>query len=106
MSYKKELNATELIDKMIRYEIFKGPAPKTDEGDYDIYALQFTEKFIHNCSQTLARLATDPANISLNTLEGLKSVVLNFIREKPHEDELNEIIMMVLSLTTVRGSTG
>jgi hypothetical protein len=98
---KKSL-ALELIDKMIRCEIFKAPAPESDGGYYNVHALEFTEKFTHNCKETLARLTTDPTNISLNTWEGFKSVVLNFIGEKIDEDELNEIIMMVFSLITSR----
>lgn len=100
----KELTATGLIDKMIHYEIFKVPAPRTDEGYYDVQALQFTRKFTHDCKETLARLAMDPTNISLNAWEGFKSVVLNFTRDKVDEEELNKMIMMVLSLMAVRKS--
>jgi hypothetical protein len=97
-------NAIERIDKMIRFEIFKSPVPGTEGGYYDVHALQFTEKFIQNCNDVLARLGTDPANISLNTWEGFKSIILNFITEKVGEDELNEMIMLVLSLMKVRKS--
>ncbi|MDQ6865020.1 MAG: hypothetical protein M3044_14495 [Thermoproteota archaeon] len=76
MSHKDELTVIELIDKMIRCEIFKGPAVETEEGCYDVHALQFTEKFSRNCIETLARLRYDPNNMSLNTWEGFKSVVV------------------------------
>lgn len=104
MSYEDELHDIDLIDKMIRCEIFRGPAVETEEGCYDVHALQFTKKFSSNCVETLTRLATDPTNISLNTWEGFKSVLLNFLKEKINEDELDEIIMMVLSLIDVKKS--
>jgi hypothetical protein len=75
------------IDKMIRCKIFRGPAPETDEGHYNVRALQFTEKFIHSCNDTLTRLAMDPVNNSLNMSEGFKSLMLNFVKEK----ELKEL---------------
>gem|GEM_PF-5622129 len=52
----------------------------------------------------MTRPATDSTNISLNTWEGFKSVVLNFLKEKVNEDELDEIIMIVLSIIDVKKS--
>jgi hypothetical protein len=68
-----------LIDKMISCQILKKPEA---EEYYDPYALQFTDKFDHDCKETLLRLDSDPANESLGILEGLKSVMLNYLKKK------------------------
>jgi hypothetical protein len=91
-----------LIDKMISSEVFK--EPEADEGTeeyYDPYALQFTDKFDHDFKETLLRLGSDPSNESLGLFEGLKSVILNYLKEKIDEDELDRMVMMVFSLKTV-----
>jgi hypothetical protein len=91
-----------LIDKMISCEIFKKPeAEEGTEEYYDPYALQFTDKFDHDFKETLLRLASDPANESLGILEGLKSVILNYLKEKIDEDELDRMAKIVFSLKTV-----
>jgi hypothetical protein len=94
-----------LIDKMISCEIFKKPgAEEGTEEYYDLYALQFTDKFDHDFKETLLRLTSDPANESLGILEGLKSVILNYLKEKIEEEKLIKMVKIVFSLKTVNSS--
>jgi hypothetical protein len=55
-------------------------------------------------NDTLIRLASDPANKSLNINEGLKSIIHNFLGKNANlsKDELEKINMMVFSLKTVQ----
>ena len=58
-------------------------------------------------NEILLRLASDPANESLNLNEGLLSIMNNFIGKNANltEDEREKIKMMVFSLKTVQGES-
>ncbi len=65
------------IKLMRKLNILKEPG--TNEEEYDVDALEFTEEFNKSMNETLQRLATDPANKSLNLKEGLVSILNYFI---------------------------
>jgi hypothetical protein len=90
------------IDLMREYHILK--EPRTDEERYDIDKLRFNEEFNQSMDKTLDRLASDPANRSLNLNEGLLSIINNFIGSNTNisTDEREKIKMMVFSLKTVQ----
>ena len=54
--------------------------------------------------EALHRLASDPANESLNLEQGLLSILYNFIGKNANltKDEFEKIKMMVFSLKTVQ----
>jgi hypothetical protein len=97
-----------LIDDMISCKIFKKPEGRHGIEDYyDVYKLEFTDEFDYDMKETLLRLASDPNNESVNLLEGLKSIVLNYLKEWDiDEEELEEMIMMILSLKTINSDIG
>jgi hypothetical protein len=68
------------------------------------YMVKFTDKFDHDCKEILLRLDSDPANESLGIFEGLKSVMLNYLKEKIEEDKLIKMVKIVFSLKTVNSS--
>jgi hypothetical protein len=100
-----------LIDKMISCKIFNEPEVEGENMEeyydkyYDLEKLEFTDKFDYDFEQTLLRLASDPVNDSLSLLEGLKSILLNYLKGNEIDDaqDINEMVMMVFSLKTLRG---
>ena len=101
-------SAIALVDKMISCKVFKEPeADQRTEEYYDVYKLEFTDEFDHDFRETLQRLASDPHNEFLSLLEGLKSGPLNYLKEdEVDEEDLEEMAMMVFSLTTVNDDVG
>ena len=101
----------ELIDKMISCKIFNEPEVEAEtmeeyyEKYYDLDKLEFTDKFDYDFEQTLLRLASDPVNDSLSLLEGLKSILLNYLKGNEIDDaqDIDEMVRMVISLKTLRG---
>jgi hypothetical protein len=90
------------IKLMREFNILKEPRINAEE--YDIDTLEFSEDFNKSMNETLQRLATDPANKSLNLDEGLLSILNNFLGKDANltEDELGKIKMFVWSLKTAQ----
>ena len=92
---------------MISCKIFNEPeveAENTEEYYDKYYDLEFTDKFDYDFEQTLLRLASDPVNDSLSLLEGLKSILLNYLKGNEIDvQHIDEMVMMVISLKTLRG---
>ena len=70
--------------------------PKDNEKVYDVYALEFTEEFNINIDGTLQRLASDPANKSLNVDEGFRAILNIYIGTDVNltKNEFDKIMMM------------
>jgi hypothetical protein len=90
------------IKLMRKFNILKESG--TNEKEYDIDALKFTEEFNKCIDETLDQLASDPSNKSLNLKEGLLSILNNFIEKNANltEDELEKIKMFIWSIKTVQ----
>jgi hypothetical protein len=101
----------ELIDKMISCKIFNEPEVEAENMEeyydkyYDLEKLEFTDKFDYDFEQTLLRLASDPSNESLSLFEGVKSILLNYLKGNEIDDaqDIDEMVMMVINLKTLRG---
>ena len=61
--------------------------------------MKFTKDFEDSFRKTLERLASDPQNRDLNLMEGLRSMLLNYVGNKITDEHLLlRMIMMVFSL--------